>query len=538
MAQAQTLDVSNSDNVRACSLAELQAKGRIVVKIGSRQIALFWHDGQVRACNNRCPHEGYPLVEGSVSERNGAQCALTCNWHSWAFDLTDGRNLTGGDNLRVYPACLDGDDVLIDVSDPPASERRAQSLTSLRGALDRLDHGRLAREIARYQAVDGDPLDGVRAAIGWTFDRFEYGATHAHAAMPDWLALADKHANTPAEHLAPLTEALFNLGWDCLREPCFPFAEGSAPFDADALVAAIETQDETAAARLARGGIAEGGWTLVEPALARAALSHYADFGHAAIYTYKTRQLIGLLGESVAEPLALLLVRALIDAWREDLIPEFRHYATALADWQPDGAERPTGNDFFGFGVKPALNLAARSGGDVHALYTALLHANALNWLHFDLKRQDAVRQPVSHNVNWLSFTHGVTFSNAVHALCTAHPALWPQGLLQMACFAGRNVRYIDIERDYAAEWAVEDHAGFLESAFDGLFDHGQPEPIVSAHLVKVVTAVDEEVARDPQAPHAATLLAALNRFLHSPLKRRHALRTAEQALGFVAAEG
>jgi len=34
------------------------------------------------------------------------------------------------------------------------------------------------------------------------------------------------------------------------------------------------------------------------------------------------------------------------------------------------------------------------------------------------------------------------------------------------------------------------------------------------------------------------TLAAALNRFLLSPLKRRHALRSARQALAFVALEG
>lgn len=532
--------VSENDDGRfvACSLAQLQATGRVVTKAGKKQIAVFWHDGQVFACNNRCPHEGYPLVEGSLSSRNGAACALTCNWHSWAFDLTDGANLTGGDNLRTYPVTVDGDDVVIDVSDAPAAERQAKALTALRGALERLDHGRIAREIARYQAAGGDPLDAVRAAIGWTHDRFEFGTTHAHAAMADWLALRTKHADTPAKALTPLVESLFALGWDSLRESPFPYATGTRPFDADALVAAIEAQDEPTAVRLARGGLEEGGWPLLETAIARAALSHYADFGHSAIYTYKTRQLITRLGEAVAEPLTLLLVRSLINSWREDLIPEFRHYATALANWDEAGAEQPSGDDFFGFGVKPALDLAARSGGDPTTLYGALLHTNALNMLHFELDRQNATRQPVSHNVGWLDFTHGITFSNAVHALCTAHPQLWRQGLLQMACFAGRNARFIDIDRDYLPEWTVEDPSAFQTQACNGLFDHAQPEPIVSAHLIKVVTAVNEEIARDPSVSHVPVLLAALNRFLNSPLKRRHALRTAEQALGFVAAEG
>ena len=290
--------------------------------------------------------------------------------------------------------------------------------------------------------------------------------------------------------------------------------------------------------RLVRGGLDDGGWSAVAPAFAQAALAHYADFGHAAIYTFKTGQLVARLGRSAAEPLALCLVRSLIDSSREDLIPEFRHYAAALSDWRSNDDAKPTGDDFFGLDVKRALDLAANSGGDVEALYSALLHANALNWLHFDLKRQDAVRQPVSQNVTWLSFTHGITFANAVRGLCIDQPALWPQGLLQMACFAGRNARYLDRETNYHAEWAVDDGATFLRGAFERLFDHAAPEPIVSAHLVKVVTAVDREVDHAPSAPYTPILLAALNRFLNSPLKRRHALRTAEQALGFVAAEG
>ena len=235
---------ANGDWIRACAVESLRDAGRKVVKLGGKQIALFWHDNQVLACNNRCPHEGYPLIEGSLASRSGVNCALTCNWHSWAFDLRDGANLTGGDRLRTYPVDVVDGHILVDVSDTPTAERQARALEALRGGFTRLDHGRVAREAARYQAADGDPIDCVRAAIDWTHDRFEFGTTHAHAAMPDWLTLRDDHAQSPAEGLSALTEALFNLGWDSLREPQFPFASGSESYDAGALVAAIEALDE------------------------------------------------------------------------------------------------------------------------------------------------------------------------------------------------------------------------------------------------------------------------------------------------------
>ena len=72
----------------------------------------------------------------------------------------------------------------------------------------------------------------------------------------------------------------------------------------------------------------------------------------------------------------------------------------------------------------------------------------------------------------------------------------------------------------------------------DSLFDHGMIEHIVVCHYVKTVSAAYQEVLNAPDAPWVSTLAAALNRLIHSPLKRRHATRTARQALDFVATEG
>ena len=70
----------------------------------------------MHACNNRCPHEGYPLVEGVLD----AQCVLTCNWHNWKFDLKTGETLYGGDRLRVYPVMVREGMVHVDVADGAA----------------------------------------------------------------------------------------------------------------------------------------------------------------------------------------------------------------------------------------------------------------------------------------------------------------------------------------------------------------------------------------------------------------------------------
>ena len=71
--------------VHAASLAEVEAAGCTVVQLDGYTVALFAHDGQVHAVDNRCPHMGFPLDRGTVREG-----ILTCHWHHARFDLASG----------------------------------------------------------------------------------------------------------------------------------------------------------------------------------------------------------------------------------------------------------------------------------------------------------------------------------------------------------------------------------------------------------------------------------------------------------------
>ncbi|GAB4365214.1 MAG: hypothetical protein Kow00114_22290 [Kiloniellaceae bacterium] len=520
--------------VRVAPLAEIAAKGRHLFKTNGKQIAVFAGEGGVFACNNRCPHEGYPLMEGSLTQ----DCVLTCNWHNWKFDLASGETLVGGDKLRRYPVQIVDGDVFVDIADPPAEEVAAAALDALRESFRRHEYDRMAREISRLAKAGGDPLDALRAAFAWTADRFEFGCSHAQAGAADWLAIRDSFAKSEEERLVPLVEIVGHLAWDTLREPAYPYPAGQRPYDAAALVAAIEAEDEAAAVQMVRGALAAGlGFADLEEALAETALAHYNDFGHSLIYVQKTGELIERLGPQSAEPLLLSLVRSLVYATREDLIPEFRAYAPALAAWDGQGQSAIAAEDLLGLPVSKVLARVNAASGDIAALYDALIGAAAWQFLHCDTALMRAVDKPVSHNVTWLDFTHAITFGHAVRDLCTKYPRLWPQGLLQIACFIGRNAGFVDKGVE-AAAWRVADAERFLDGALAGLLDHDQVEYIVSIHHVKLLSAAKAEIAAAPDAPWVATLLAALNRFLNEPLRRKHPLRVAHQAMGFVAAEG
>ena len=521
---------------RAASFEVLERKGRLVFRKAGRQIALFHTPQGVLACNNRCPHEGYPLREGSLDGR----CTLTCNWHNWKFDLESGRNLYGGEGLRTYPVEVHGGEVWIDLADPPFAERRAEILASLAEAREDNAYERMAREIARLHRLGADPLDALREAIHWSFDRMEFGWTHAYAGAADWLTLHDENEGDDETRLACLLESVAHIADDVLREPRRPFTDATRPWDEEAFVAAVEAEDEDAAVAMLRGGLAAGfGFDDFERGLTRAALAHYNDFGHSLIYVTKAGRLVERLGPGVAEPVLLSLARGLVFATREDLIPEFRGYAKALARWSRtrNGVD-PAPADWHGLGIDKALARAvASSSGPPMRLFHALLGANARNLLTFDDEHQDRIRIPVADNVGWLSFTHAITFSNAVRVQCARFPELWPSALLQMACFSGRNAPYTEGEAD-GASWRVEDADAFLAGAVEGLCDHGTGEFIVSVHLLKTVLAAREELRADPPAEVADLVVAGLNRFLHARLKRRQVRRSVYQAMKFVAYDG
>ncbi|MCA9699469.1 MAG: Rieske 2Fe-2S domain-containing protein, partial [Myxococcales bacterium] len=63
---------------RATTLDELERRGALVFKHERFQLAILQSQGRCYAVDNRCPHEGYPLSQGTVDG-----CVLTCNWHNW-----------------------------------------------------------------------------------------------------------------------------------------------------------------------------------------------------------------------------------------------------------------------------------------------------------------------------------------------------------------------------------------------------------------------------------------------------------------------
>lgn len=515
--------------VRAIREGELREKGRALFRQGTRQIALFSVGDVVHAVDNRCPHEGYPLLQGSVTPEKSL---LTCQWHNWKFDLATGDCVLGEDHVRRYPTRIEGGYVEIDLTDPPLGTIEAEVLRGLEGAIQDRQYGRIAREVSRLMVHGLDPLIAVTKAIDLTYDRFEFGTTHAYAVLADWLSLYDRETEIE-RRVVCLTEALDHVADDALRQPSYPYEPGFRSFDGEEFLAVIEEQDEVRAISFVRGAVEESlDWSDLGPYFAQAAFAHYNDFGHAAIYVLKTRSLLKRLSGLDPVKLLLPLTRMLCYSTREDLLPDFRPYGEAALGAAATG----TAEDWIdeaplsGSNIKEALAWT-REGLSRHtplALYSALLEAGAVNLLRFDERLQRASLRSVSQSVGWLDFTHSLTFGNALRELAKEHPEIWPRGLLQMACFVGRNKRFLLPEPEN-----VDGSENIFARAHEAVLDHGLSDPIFSAHLVKTLLAVEREVSHVSPAC-ARHLTSALNRFFSARIKEKHALRTVRQALALV----
>jgi len=101
---------------RVCRVDELGEGEGKTVTVNGKLIALFKVDGAFHAIDDTCPHMGASLSGGWVENK-----VVTCPWHAWRFRLTDG---AWADNPRIKIGCyavrVNGDDVEVEVPDPPA----------------------------------------------------------------------------------------------------------------------------------------------------------------------------------------------------------------------------------------------------------------------------------------------------------------------------------------------------------------------------------------------------------------------------------
>ena len=115
---------------RVADPEELPA-GRVkTVTAGVHSMALTNIDGEFTAMDNRCPHQGGPLGEGSIEQGADGQCWLRCPWHGWDFDPKTGRPPGGHEDSgqQLFPVDVRDDGIYVGIEPEPEREATVTDL--------------------------------------------------------------------------------------------------------------------------------------------------------------------------------------------------------------------------------------------------------------------------------------------------------------------------------------------------------------------------------------------------------------------------
>ncbi|MET3292957.1 Rieske (2Fe-2S) protein [Brevibacillus fluminis] len=129
--------------VAVCSSAELAEGQRQLFDIDGVEIGLIRVEGKCHAFRNSCPHQGVPMIYGSVvgtmvpsrpqeyvyGHHNEI---IRCPLHGWEFNLKTGKALfSPGVSLKIYQAEEEAGEIVLYVDREPLQVTRKQFFCAL-----------------------------------------------------------------------------------------------------------------------------------------------------------------------------------------------------------------------------------------------------------------------------------------------------------------------------------------------------------------------------------------------------------------------
>ncbi len=156
---------------RVARVADVRAAACLTVQAEGLPLALWAYGEQIYAVDNRCPHMGFPLNQGTVKDG-----ILICHWHHARFDLASGGTFDQfADDVRAYPVQLRAGEVWVDLRPRPAPQQRAHQRERLRDGLE--------RDIPLVMAKSILTLMDSAAGAGWSrrWSPSEWGSSTARA---------------------------------------------------------------------------------------------------------------------------------------------------------------------------------------------------------------------------------------------------------------------------------------------------------------------------------------------------------------------
>ncbi len=547
--------------VRAGSLEDLRTAGRLLTKVGSLPVVVFWADDRAWAIEDRCPHMGFPLHQGTVEAG-----LVTCHWHHARFDLVTGCTLDPfADDARGFQVRVDGDDVFVEErhgGDPVTQLFRrlddgletSLSLVLAKSVLGLLEAGVAPEEIVRRGVAFGTRYRDTGWGAGLT----------VLIAMANVLPSLDE-----ADRAQALVHGLAFVARDTRNHPPrFPVRAFDDGGEIERARLAewyrrfVETRSGDAAELVLTTALtAPGPLADVERMMFAAVTDHvFVDGGHTIDFTNKAFESLGYVGRKAAPDVLPTLVRGTAAASWSEQNGTWRHphdLAVLITRTQPRlaaalaaGATRHGSfTDVTGLAwqlldedperVVNALLDAITTGAAPAQLGRALAFAAALRITRFHTQNDFG---------DWDTVHHAFTAAHALHRALDRNPT--PElhrglvhGALRVYLDRFLNVpaaRLPDAQSGDVAEldecWEIQggvDRAGAIAAGF--LRGGGDPARLVAAlghallredaefHWYQVFEAAVGEFHAWPAGSEEGVLvLAGLARFLaaHTPTRR------------------
>ena len=312
--------------IRVGTLQELTERRCKVVTGGGHTFAVFYHNDQVYAVDNRCPHMGFPLDRGSVKDG-----ILTCHWHHARFDLSSGGTFDPfADDVRTFPVAIVDGEVWVDPTPPPRDEVRHWSdrLT------DGLEHNIrlvIGKSVLGLQSAGADYRVPLRIGA-------HYGTIYSAEGWGAALSMLTCMANTLpylAEENRPLAlyQGLLHVSRECAgmtpRFPVEPLPTGETRPEVFKkwFRNFIDVRDDEGAERCLRTAIDIGlpPGTIADMIFAAATDHIYLDGGHTLDFANKAFELLDHIGWDHAGQVLTSLVHGMAGARRSQELNSWRH---------------------------------------------------------------------------------------------------------------------------------------------------------------------------------------------------------------------
>ncbi|HEU4445785.1 MAG TPA: Rieske (2Fe-2S) protein [Nitrososphaeraceae archaeon] len=320
------------------TLEELEQKGCLSVTAQGHDIVVFYHEGQVHALDNRCPHMGFPLSRGSTKDG-----ILTCDWHHARFDIKSGGCFDlWADEVPIFAVNVIDGTIFVNTergNKRTKDEHRAYYLRRLNDAME--------QNIALIIAKSVLTLDSGGVSSSDLFGKgLEYGTRYRQEGWGPGLTILTCMMNlAPYSRGEDRPRALYHglsaAAGDCSGQPP-RFAVSPLPdvkSSADVVTLKrwfrhfIEVRDTDGAERCLVTAIRAGTkpHILADMLFSAATDHHYLDSGHVLDFTNKAFEALDIVGWDLAEQVLTSLVTLYAQATRMEERSSWRHPVDIVA---------------------------------------------------------------------------------------------------------------------------------------------------------------------------------------------------------------